>query len=59
MNAIGQQVKAYESPLPTMVMTDKKTVYTKYQIQVLEIYMYVDYVICKAFNKAYIKSLIN
>ena len=36
MNWIGQQAKAYKSPLPTKVMTDQSNVYTKYQIQVLE-----------------------
>ena len=36
MNGIGQQAKAYVSPLPTMVMTNQTNVYTKYQIQVLE-----------------------
>ena len=36
MNGIGQQAKAYVSPLPKKVMTDQSNVYTKYQIQVLE-----------------------
>ena len=36
MNGIGQQAKAYVSPLPTNAMTDQTNVYTKYQIQVLE-----------------------
>ena len=36
MNGIGQQVKAYVSPLPTKLMTDQINVYTKYQIHVLE-----------------------
>lgn len=36
MNGIGQQVKAFVSPLPTKVMTDQTNVYTKYKIQVLE-----------------------
>ena len=36
MNGIGQQAKAYVSPLPTKVMTDQSNVYTRYKIQVLE-----------------------
>ena len=36
MNGIGQQGKAYVSPLPTKVMTDQTNLYTTYQIQVLE-----------------------
>ena len=36
MNGIGQQAKAYVSPIPTKVITDQTNVYTKYQIQVLE-----------------------
>ena len=58
MNGIGQQAKAYVSPLPTKVMTYQTNVYTKYQIQVLEKYMYVKYMICKNFNKAYKLKLI-
>ena len=36
MHGIGQQAKAYVSPLPTKDMTDQTNVYTKYQIQDLE-----------------------
>ena len=55
MNGIGQQAKAYVSPLPTKVTTDQNkriykesdTGFRKYR------YMYVNYMICKAFIKTY------
>ena len=36
MNGIGQQAKAFVSPLPTKVIIDQTNVYIKYQIKVLE-----------------------
>ena len=52
MNGIGQQAKAYVSPFPTKFMTDQNKRIYKVQIQVLEnTYMYVNYMICKAFIK--------
>ena len=53
MNGIGQQVKAYVSPLPTKVMTDKNKHKYKVPDTGFRKYMYVNYMICKAFNKAY------
>ena len=48
MIGIGQQAKAYVSPLPTKYMTDQTNVYAG-----IRKYMYVNFMICKAFNKAY------
>ena len=53
MNGIGQQAKAYVSPLSTKVMTDQnKRIYNVPDTGFRK-YMYVNYMICKAFNKAY------
>ena len=52
MNGIGQQAKAYVSPLPTKVMTVQTNVY-KVPDTGFRKYMYVNFMICKAFNKAY------
>ena len=53
MNGIGQQAKAYVSPLSTKVMTEQnKRIYNVPDTGFRK-YMYVNYMICKAFNKAY------
>ena len=50
---IGQQAKAYVSPLPTKVMTDQnKRIYNVPDTGFSK-YMYVIYMICMAFIKAY------
>ena len=53
MNGIGQQAKAYVSPLSTKVMTDQNKRTYNVPDTGLRKYMYVNYMICKAFNKAY------
>ena len=53
MNGIGQQAKGYVSPSLQRSRQIKTNVYTKNQIQVFLKYMYVNYMICKAFIKAY------
>ena len=53
MNGIGQQAKTYVSPLPTKVMTDQNKRIYKVPDTGFRKYMYVNYMICKVFNKAY------
>ena len=53
MNGIGQQAKAYVSPLPTKVMTDQnKRIYNVPDTGFRK-YIHVIYMICMAFIKAY------
>ena len=52
MNEIGQQAKAYVSPIPKTVMTVQTNV-NKVPETGFRKYMYVKYMICKAVNKAY------
>ena len=53
MNRNGQQCKTYVSPLPTKVMTyQNKRIYKELDTGFRK-YMYVNYMICKGFNKAY------
>ena len=52
MNRIGQQVKAYVSPLPTKVMTDQNNRRYKLLDTGFRKYMYVNYLIREAFIKA-------
>ena len=53
MNGIGLQAKAYVSPLPTKVKTDQnKRIYREPNTGFRK-YMYINYMICKAFIKAY------
>ena len=48
MNGIGQQAKAYVSPLSTKVMTDQNKRTYNVPDTGLRKYMYVNYMICKA-----------
>ena len=53
MNRNVQQCKAYVSPLPTKVMTyQNKRIYKEPDTGFRK-YMYVNYMICKSFNKVY------
>ena len=53
MNGIGQQAKAYVSPLPTKVITDQNNRIYKVPDTGFRKYMYDNYMICKDFIKAY------
>ena len=53
MNGIGQQVKAYVSPLPTKLMTDQNKHIYKVPDTCFRKYMYDNYMVFKAFNEAY------
>ena len=53
MNGIGQQAKAYVSPLPTKFMTDQNKRIHNVPDTCCRKYMYVIYMICMAFIKAY------
>ena len=53
MSGVGQQAKAFVSPLHTKVMTDQSKRIYKVPETGFRKYMYVSYMICKAFNTAY------
>ena len=53
MNGIGQQAKAYVNPLHTKVKTDENKRLYKVPDTDFRKYIFVNYMICKAFNKAY------
>ena len=57
-NGIGQQAKAYVSSLPTKVKTNKNKRIYKEPNTGFRKYMYVNYMVCKAFIKAYKLQLI-
>ena len=53
MNGIGQQVKAFVSPLPTKVITDQNKRIYKVPDTEFRKYMYDNFMICKTLIKTY------